>query len=616
MYSRLGYTTYRLRPVRPESHTGTWQDFPRRYLVECDQRFDDWEASKRAFCARLLERIADVRNLRAAWEHLRRFGGDAPGPDGRTFEEFNEREMWQLLRTTSQQIQNGAYRPGPERTIWIDKESGNGKRPLRLQNIVDRAVQRGAVQILQPILDRQFDELSFGFRPHRHRMHALATGGCIAHQEDRWVWITEDLADAFENVSQNRLLQILRKALPDDRLIAFLTRMIENGRRRGLRQGAPASPLLLNAYLNHFLDRKWRKQHPDIPLLRVADDLLVLCKTIKEAKQARSDLRRILRDAGMPLKVTKEETIRDLRKGQSAKWLGFIVSRTAKGEIELALADRAWKKLRKAFADCHTKPASSLRANEVALAWIDQQGPAHSRDASVRNETFRRIQSLAAEQAFDELPSLDVMERRSRAAHGRWQRIRLNMQRKMARAPGQETNDPRPSAGGRGALDLVPLQAVTIYTDGSCLADHGVGGAACILQFRGENCDREFGIGLRQTTSNRAELRAFILALRQLKAPSRIELFTDSTYLASGIAEWLPFWRANAWYSRGLSSRPISNQGLWKKIAKLLEPHQLFKVEGIPAHSGHPENERCDRLARRAAKRLQRQILNETHGGR
>ena len=66
-------------------------------------------------------------------------------------------------------------------------------------------------------------------------MHALATGECIAHEENRWVWITEDLADAFEHVSQNRLLQILRKLLPDDRLAAFLTHMIENGIAAGNR---------------------------------------------------------------------------------------------------------------------------------------------------------------------------------------------------------------------------------------------------------------------------------------------------------------------------------------------------------------------------------------------
>ena len=101
---------------------------------------------------------------------------------------------------------------------------------------------------------------------------------------------------------QHRLLDVVRYRLPDEGIVRLIERMVLTETGRGLRQGGCLSPLLLNLYLDHHLDRRWRMRHPDLPLIRVADDILVLTRNQEEAQQTWTDLREMLLPAGMPLK--------------------------------------------------------------------------------------------------------------------------------------------------------------------------------------------------------------------------------------------------------------------------------------------------------------------------
>src|SRR5262249_2770524 len=153
------------------------------------------------------------------------------------------------------------------------------------------------------LLDPQFDPLSFGFRPGpAPHLRALATASRLARQLGAWVWLAVDLKDAFTSVPLNRLLDVVKKYLPTDELIAFLKTVVISERVQGLRQGGPLSPLLLNLYLHHHLDRKWRASQPDVPLIRYADDLLLLCESPEEAAQAYDDLKDLLQPTGMVIK--------------------------------------------------------------------------------------------------------------------------------------------------------------------------------------------------------------------------------------------------------------------------------------------------------------------------
>jgi ribonuclease HI len=105
---------------------------------------------------------------------------------------------------------------------------------------------------------------------------------------------------------------------------------------------------------------------------------------------------------------------------------------------------------------------------------------------------------------------------------------------------------------------------------------------------------KELSGGERTTTNNRMELKAAIEALTALKQPCKVDLYTDSQYVRSGITEWLPAWRARGW--RTADKKPVKNQDLWEALAALAARHEVT-WHWVRGHSGHPENERADELA-------------------
>jgi ribonuclease HI len=137
------------------------------------------------------------------------------------------------------------------------------------------------------------------------------------------------------------------------------------------------------------------------------------------------------------------------------------------------------------------------------------------------------------------------------------------------------------------------MARVEIFTDGACSGNPGPGGWGAILRSRG--VEKELSGGEPATTNNRMELKAAIEALSALKKkPCRVDLYTDSNYVRSGITEWLPAWRARGW--RTADKKPVKNQDLWQELAALAEQHDV-SWHWIKGHAGHPENERADELA-------------------
>ncbi len=136
---------------------------------------------------------------------------------------------------------------------------------------------------------------------------------------------------------------------------------------------------------------------------------------------------------------------------------------------------------------------------------------------------------------------------------------------------------------------------VDIYTDGACSGNPGPGGWGALLVYVGH--EKELSGGSAETTNNRMEMTAAIEALEVLKWPMTVRLHTDSTYLKNGITEWLNKWQRNGW--KTANKKPVKNVELWQRLEAAAERHDIswFWVRG---HSGHPENERVDELARRA----------------
>lgn len=140
---------------------------------------------------------------------------------------------------------------------------------------------------------------------------------------------------------------------------------------------------------------------------------------------------------------------------------------------------------------------------------------------------------------------------------------------------------------------------VEIWTDGACRGNPGPGGWGAVLRFNGT--EKELAGGERETTNNRMELMAAIQALETLKRPCSVHLTTDSNYVRQGITEWLPRWRTNGWKTS--ARKPVKNADLWQRLAKAAQQHEV-KWSWVRGHSGHPENERADRLATTAASRF------------
>ena len=135
--------------------------------------------------------------------------------------------------------------------------------------------------------------------------------------------------------------------------------------------------------------------------------------------------------------------------------------------------------------------------------------------------------------------------------------------------------------------------SVTMYTDGACSGNPGPGGWGTVL-ISGRHRKELYG-GEAETTNNRMELMAVIKGAEALKRASKVEIYTDSTYVMKGMTEWLEGWKKRGWKTAG--RQPVKNIDLWQRLEKSLERHQV-KWIWVRGHTGVPENERADELAR------------------
>lgn len=137
------------------------------------------------------------------------------------------------------------------------------------------------------------------------------------------------------------------------------------------------------------------------------------------------------------------------------------------------------------------------------------------------------------------------------------------------------------------------MKEVTIYTDGACSGNPGAGGWGTILVYKGK--EKEMSGGAAETTNNRMELTAVIEGLKALKESCRVTVVTDSQYVANGInLGWAQSWKANGW--RKKDRKPALNPELWDELLTLIGKHEVT-IEWVKGHDGHPENERCDKMA-------------------
>ena len=140
------------------------------------------------------------------------------------------------------------------------------------------------------------------------------------------------------------------------------------------------------------------------------------------------------------------------------------------------------------------------------------------------------------------------------------------------------------------------MKQVEIFTDGSCLGNPGPGGIGILLRYQGH--EKTLSQGYFQTTNNRMELRAVIIALQRLKEPCQVQLHSDSQYMKNGITQWIFSWKQKGW--KTANGKSVKNQDLWQQLDSEIQRHQIEWC-WVKGHAGHRENEICDELAKAGA---------------
>ena len=242
------------------------------------------------------------------------------GVDGQTTGQL--KADWARQRDQLQQeLRGGSYRPQPAKRQWIPKPGSPELRPLGIPAVRDRVVQTALRAVLEPIFERDFAAQSYGFRPGRGCLPALARVESLLQSGHTWV-VDADLKAYFDTIPHYRLMALVRQRVADGKVLELLERylaagVMESGKgwqpsEQGTPQGAVISPLLANLYLNpldHLMAGKgWE-------MVRYADDFVVCARTEAEARAALAEMGDWVKAAGLTLHPVKTRIVNAAAKG-------------------------------------------------------------------------------------------------------------------------------------------------------------------------------------------------------------------------------------------------------------------------------------------------------------
>jgi RNA-directed DNA polymerase len=242
------------------------------------------------------------------------------GVDGQTTGQF--KADWGRQRDQLQQeLRGGSYRPQPAKRQWIPKPGSPEMRPLGIPAVRDRVVQTALRAVLEPIFERDFAAQSYGFRPGRGCLPALARVESLLQSGHTWV-VDADLKAYFDTIPHDRMMVLVRERIADGKVLELVERylaagVMESGKdwqpsEQGTPQGAVISPLLANLYLNPFdhlmAEKGWE-------MVRYADDFVVCARTEAEARAALAEIGDWVKAAGLTLHPVKTRIVNAAGKG-------------------------------------------------------------------------------------------------------------------------------------------------------------------------------------------------------------------------------------------------------------------------------------------------------------
>ncbi len=284
----------------------------------------------------LIDKVYKKKNLEIAWKKVRQNRG-AGGADGQSIEAFEQKLDEQLDRLYAE-LKSDRYRPQPVLKHRIPKAGQPGRyRSLGIPTIYDRVCQQALLNRLEPIFEPLFDDASFGYRRGRSSKDALHKIWQELQSGYEWV-VDADLRDFFGSIDHEKLMMLVAQRIADGRVLRMIESMLKAGCMKdgqwaptelGTVQGGVISPLLSNILLTPF-DREMR--HRGYQLTRYADDWLLTCRNLKEAKAALSTAKWVLNKLGVDL---NEEKTRIVHVRQGFEFLGYKIK---KGNRPLKIA--------------------------------------------------------------------------------------------------------------------------------------------------------------------------------------------------------------------------------------------------------------------------------------
>ena len=260
----------------------------------------------------LMDKVYSMGNLRSAFSMVKANKG-SPGIDHQTIEVFASR-LEENLENVSRALQDGRYRPQAIKRVWIPKPGSKEKRPLGIPTVRDRVVQAALRNVLEPVIEKDFADHSYGFRPGRGCKDALRRVDALLKQGYSYV-VDADLKSYFDTIPHDLLMARIRDKIADNRLLTLVELFLKQQvmemtagwtPETGTPQGAVLSPLLSNIYLNP-LDHLMAQS--GVNMVRYADDFVILCRTEAEALQALALVQGWTAQAGLTLHPTKTRIV-------------------------------------------------------------------------------------------------------------------------------------------------------------------------------------------------------------------------------------------------------------------------------------------------------------------
>ncbi len=341
----------------------------------------------------LIDKVYRPSTLQAAWRQVRANKG-AAGIDGQSVERFAANEQ-EYLSELAKDLEQGKYQPQAVRRVEIPKAGGK-TRPLGIPTVKDRIVQTAVKRVIEPILEKEFLPMSYGFRPGKGCKDALReVDECL--REGYTHVVDADLKGYFDSIPHELLKTRIQEHISDGRVLQLMTSWLQQDIVRDLErwtptagtpQGAVISPLLANLYL-HPLDVKMSEL--GYRMVRYADDFVILCTSAPQAQAALEEVKAWVEENGLSLHPDKTHVGDCLVPGQGFEFLGYRFEaggRRVRDKSLKGLKDKVREKTRRTRGDSMRTIIEDL--SPMLRGWLGYFKHAHRHTFSTLDGLIRR----------------------------------------------------------------------------------------------------------------------------------------------------------------------------------------------------------------------------------